>query len=60
MDRLMLGISDRGGNIIFVQRYEVAVVLNGLDTFEGGVSHAKRRSISGGVRSGLLNRPLHM
>jgi WD40 repeat protein len=60
MGRLMLGISGRSGNILFVQRDEVAVVLNGLDTFDGGVSRGKRPSISGSVRSGLVNRPLHM
>jgi hypothetical protein len=60
MGRLMLGISGRSGNILFVQRDEVAVVLNGLDTFEGGVSRGKRPSISGSVRSGVVNRPLYM
>ena len=60
MGRLMLGISGRSGNIIFVQRDEVAVVLNGLDTFEGGVSRAKRPSISVSVRSGVVSKPLYM
>jgi hypothetical protein len=58
MGRLMLGISGRRGNVLFVQGDEVAVVLNGLDTFEGGVSRAKRPSILGSGRSGLVNRPL--
>jgi WD40 repeat protein len=56
--RLMLGIFDCSGNIVFVQRDEVAVVLKGLETFEGGISRAKRPSISGGGRSALVHRQL--
>jgi len=51
MGRLMLGVSGRTGNVVFVQGDELAVVLKGLDTFETGASRAKRPSISGSMRS---------
>ncbi|KAH7393137.1 hypothetical protein BKA64DRAFT_709491 [Cadophora sp. MPI-SDFR-AT-0126] len=58
MGRLMLGVSGRTGNVVFVQGDELAVVLKGLDTFETGASRAKRPSISGSMRS-EMHRPVY-
>ncbi|PVH85423.1 hypothetical protein DL98DRAFT_451452 [Cadophora sp. DSE1049] len=58
MGRLMIGVSGRTGNVVFVQGDELAVVLKGLDTFEMGASRAKRPSVSGSMTS-EMHRPVY-